>query len=116
MDKALNPAAAALRSIGEQARADAATPASGSAERAIPLTPPGPNWSQREYVAATQIGLGFAAHREGDLRHWFHYGFPGDIGCASVLVGTRVERYVDHDFKRAPEWIKACAAAVRRGS
>lgn len=82
--------------------------------RPIPLTPPGSNWSQREYVAAMALGIGFAAHRHGDLREAFHYGFPDDIGCTTVIVDTSgIVRWIDHDFTRVPDWIRRCAEAVK---
>lgn len=82
-------------------------------DRVIPLTPPGPLWSQREYVAAMQLGIGFAAHRHGSLNQAFHYGFPGDIGCTTVIVSSvAIVRYIDHDFKRDADWIERCRAAT----
>jgi hypothetical protein len=84
-------------------------------KRAIPITPPGPLWSQREYVTCMQMGIQFAAHRAGDMYQWFHYGFPEDINCTSVLVGVDgPKKYVDHNFTRDIEWIKKCAAAVTK--
>jgi hypothetical protein len=89
-----------------------------SPDRVIPLTPPGELWSQREYVACQRLGIEFAAHRALDVHgratqlQWFHYGFPEDIGCTSVLVGSTVQRYVDHTFKRKPGWLDLCRAAV----
>lgn len=83
--------------------------------RAIPLTPPGALWSQREYVEASRSGIGFTAHGTESMRQWFHYAFPGDVGCTSVLIeGTRPLQYVDHTFKREPGWIALAARAVRR--
>lgn len=86
-------------------------------ERVIPLTPPGRLWSQREYVAAHAIGVAFAAHRATDLRQWFHYAFPHEIGCTSVLVGVDGPiLYVDHDFARSIDWLaKARRAVEARG-
>lgn len=81
-------------------------------ERVIPLTQPGPLWSQREYVACMQIGIGFAAHRHGAIGEAFHYGFPGDIGCTTVIVGSGVVRYIDHDFMRTIDWVDRCAKAT----
>jgi hypothetical protein len=82
-------------------------------ERVIPFTPSGVLWSQREYVRCTELGIGFAAHRDGLLTHWFHYAFPEDIGCTSVLVShTGVARYIDHAFSRDFNWINRCRAAV----
>lgn len=83
------------------------------AERVIPLTPPGPNWSQREYVACVEKGIGFAAHgARNNLAQWFHYGFPSDIGCTSVLIaGDRVLKYVDHPMLRVDDWINKCRIA-----
>lgn len=82
-------------------------------DRVIPLTPPGPLWSQREYVACMQMGIAFAAHRHGDLRQAFHYGFPDDIGCTTVIVSVYgVERYIDHDFTRTTDWVDRCARAT----
>lgn len=82
-------------------------------ERVIPLTPAGALWSQREYVAAHAIGVAFSAHRATDLRQWFHYGFPGDIGCTSVLVGPSGPIfYVDHTFERSIDWLAKCRHAV----
>lgn len=85
--------------------------------RAVPLTPPAsPNWSQAEYVEASRLGLGFAAHAiRGSMRYWFHYGFPGDIGCVSVLLeGHRPIRYIDHTFERCPGWIGMASAACAK--
>ena len=84
-------------------------------DRVIPLTPPGPLWSQREYVAAMRCDIGFTAHLRSDGRQWFHYAFPDDVGCTSVLISGvgDVLRYVDHKFHRNPDWIKQAAAAVR---
>lgn len=85
--------------------------------RAIPLTPPGPLWSQREYVECVKLGIGFAAHRASDIDQWFHYAFPADIGCASVRVGPAGPvSYVDHAFVRDIGWIDRCRAAVARVS
>lgn len=83
-------------------------------EHAIPLTEPGPNWSQREYVACLNLGIGFAAHRLGALMQVFHYGFPEDIGCASVIVGRRwVEQRIYHEFGPLPlDWIERCRKAI----
>lgn len=82
-------------------------------ERAIPLTPPGPQWSQREYVAASERGIGFTAHAHTGMQQWFHYAFPGIVGCTSVLVeGDRPLLYIDHDFKRSAGWISLAARAV----
>lgn len=83
-------------------------------DRVIPLTPPGPNWSQREYVKALTMGIGFAAHRVGQLGQVFHYGFPGDIGCTSVIVNSNGPlRYVDHAFGPRPvDWIERCRLAL----
>ena len=80
---------------------------SADEERAIPLTPPGPNWSQREYVACTKVGIGFAAHgSHSGLHSVWHYGFPGDIGCTSVLIKDgRAIAYFDHNFVRTAGWI-----------
>lgn len=87
--------------------------AESSTKRVIPLTPPGPLWSQREYVATMGMGIQFAAHRAGDLEQWFHYGFPDDIGCTSVRVGIDgAKSYVDHEFPRQPDWLKLCRLAV----
>lgn len=83
-----------------------------NADRVIPLTPPGPLWSQREYVACMEIGIGFSAHRHGDIKEAFHYAFPDDIGCTTVIVGSDVERYVDHGFGRTHDWIARCARAT----
>jgi len=82
-------------------------------DRVIPLTPAGPLWSQREYVAASRLGIGFAAHRFGDLRQAFHYGFPDDIGCTTVIVDVHGPRqFIDHEFMRGADWIAKCAAAT----
>ena len=82
--------------------------------RSIPLTPPGPVWSQREYVAASRSGIGFTAHAFRGTQQWFHYAFPGDVGCTSVLIaGDKPVLYVDHDFKRESGWISLAARAVR---
>ena len=83
--------------------------------RPMPFTPPGPVWSQREYVACMELGIAFAAHRHGEVGQVFHYAFPGDIGCTSVLVsplagGTHT--YIDHPFTRCSDWIDKAAAAV----
>lgn len=83
-------------------------------ERVIPLTPPGPLWSQREYVACMKMGIEFASHRKGDMNQLFHYGFPGDIGCTTILVSpTGVLRYVDHNFSKTHNWIALCSAAMK---
>lgn len=85
--------------------------------RAIPLTPPGALWSQREYVAAMAIGIAFAAHRASGIDQWFHYAFPDDIGCTSVLVGpSGVRRYVDHEFPRQLGWLDLCRAAIAKAT
>jgi hypothetical protein len=82
-------------------------------DRAIPLTQPGPQWSQREYVACCKLNIGFSAHRYGTYRQAFHYGFPEDIGCTTVIVGpVEVETYIDHDFVKGINWIHDCAAAT----
>ena len=84
-----------------------------STKRVIPLTPPGPLWSQREYVAAMGIGIHFAAHRAGPIEQWFHYGFPDDIGCTSVRVGAgEPKEYVDHEFPRQIGWLELCRVAL----
>jgi hypothetical protein len=84
---------------------------------AVPLTPPGPLWSQREYVAALALGIGFAAHRAGDLDQWFHYAFPGDVGCTSVRVGVDgAKQHVVHGFLRAAGWPQKMRAAVESAS
>lgn len=83
-------------------------------DRVIPLTPPGPRWSQREYIKAMTMGIGFAAHRLDHLDEVFHYGFPEDIGCTSVLVRNRAAvAYMDHAFGSRPlDWIQRCRVAV----
>lgn len=87
--------------------------AESSTKRVIPLTPPGPLWSQREYVAAMSMGIEFAAHRHGDLEQWFHYAFPQDIGCTSVRVGVSgVKEYVDHEHPRQPGWLEISRVAL----
>lgn len=84
-----------------------------SAERVIPLTPPGPVWSQREYVACLQLGIGFAAHRAGVVNEAFHYGFPADLGCTTAIVNAcGVIRYIDHGFEKTTDWISRCRAAI----
>jgi hypothetical protein len=84
-------------------------------DRVIPLTEPGPNWSQREYVECTRLGIGFAAHRAGDINQHFHYHFPAPAdNCTTVVASpTKVLRYVDHGFWPGVEWIKQCVAAMR---
>lgn len=83
------------------------------ANRVIPLTPAGPHWSQREYVAALGIGIQFAAHRHGALRQAFHYAFPEGIPCTSVIVDVSGPlMWVDHGFSASPEWLNRCRAAV----
>lgn len=85
-------------------------------DRVIPLTKPGPLWSQREYVACAQLGIGFAAHRHGEIFQAFHYGFPDEIGCTTVVVDTGgVRRYIDHPFTRTLDWIDRAAAATKAG-
>lgn len=87
--------------------------ANQAAERVIPLTPQGALWSQREYVAAMAMGIGFAAHRASAIDQWFHYALPDDIGCTSVLIGpSGVKQYVDHDFTRGTDWLDLCRTAV----
>jgi hypothetical protein len=82
-------------------------------KRAIPITPPGSHWSQREYVACLNMGIGFAAHRYGEVYEAFHYGFPEEINCTTVIVSAGgVERYVDHPFTRTLDWIDKCSAAL----
>lgn len=82
-------------------------------ERVIPLTKPGPLWSQREYVACMQLGIEFAAHRSGVTTQAFHYGFPEDIGCTTVIVAPdKVLRYIDHPFNRTIDWISRASAAI----
>jgi len=86
-------------------------------KRVIPLTPPGPLWSQREYVKAMQLGIEFAAHRANSIDQWFHYAFPDEIGCTSVLVSpTQVLRYVDHEFPKQVDWLSVARAAVAKES
>jgi hypothetical protein len=81
-------------------------------QRAIPLTPPGPAWSQSEYIACRELGIGFAAHRYGEVYQVFHYGFPDGICCTSIIVSTGgVERYIDHPFTRTLDWIERCSTA-----
>jgi hypothetical protein len=81
-------------------------------ERSIPLTPPGSHWSQTEYVACMRLGIGFAAHRYGEVKEVFHYHFP-DIGCTSVIVfDDTVEKYIDHTFEPTIDWIKQCSSAI----
>lgn len=86
--------------------------------RVIPLTQPGPLWSQREYVACRKLGIGFAAHRHGETRQVFHYYFPAEANCCtSVIVHTEgVERYIDHNFVPGTDWIGQCSAAMRKES
>ncbi len=85
------------------------------AARVIPLTPPGALWSQREYVACMQLGIGFSAHRHGEVKQAFHYAFPDDIGCTSVIVDAGgPQTYVDHEFGREGDWISRAAAATRK--
>ncbi len=82
-------------------------------DHVVPLTPPGANWRQREYVACVSIGVQFAAHGVWDLSEVFHYSFPEGINCISVIVDSRgpVE-YIVHDFPRCPDWILKCAREV----
>lgn len=83
--------------------------------RAVPLTAPGPLWSQREYVACMKMGIQFAAHRCGVRHQAFHYGFPQDIPCTTVIVGVDgVVEYIDHDFTLGPNWISLASSAIRR--
>lgn len=83
--------------------------------RVIPLTPPGALWSQREYIAAVGMGIGFAAHRASDIDQWFHYAFPDDIGCTSVRVGpSGAKQYIDHEFRRQTGWLELCRVAVTK--
>jgi hypothetical protein len=87
-----------------------------SPARVIPLTPHGALWSQREYVACQQMGIEFAAHRaDGGVAQWFHYGFPGDIGCTSILVdGGGPRKYIDHNFDCTINWLGDVRAALAK--
>ena len=84
-------------------------------DRVIPLTAPGPLWSQREYVECMKIGVGFAAHRHREIHQAFHYHFPNGIGCSTVLInGSCVMSYIDHDFTPGINWIEQCSAALHK--
>ncbi len=88
-----------------------------SNQRVVPLTKSGPLWSQREYVACREQGIGFAAHRHRQVYEAFHYGFPGDVGCTTVIVSTAgPEKFIDHEFTRDIDWIERCAAATERAT
>lgn len=92
--------------------------ATTSTARAIPLTPPGPLWSQREYIECRKLGIGFAAHRFGDVRQVFHYRFPiaPPGACTSVIVSVGgVDKYIDHPFEPRVDWLSQCAQAVYLG-
>lgn len=80
-------------------------------ERVIPLTSPGPLWSQREYVACMQLNIGFAAHRHGETRQAFHYRFPDC--CTTIITGTGVDRYIDHEWQPNLDWITRCSKAAK---
>lgn len=82
--------------------------------RPIPITKPGPLWSQREYVACQALRIGFSAHRHGDIKQAFHYHFPS-IGCTTLIVNAAgVERAIDHGFEPGLDWISQCAAALTK--
>lgn len=80
--------------------------------RVIPLTDPGPHWSQREYVACRKLDIGFAAHRHGELGQVFHYRFP-DCCTSIVTLGERADRYIDHSFVPGINWLEQCSASLR---
>jgi hypothetical protein len=74
----------------------------------VPLTKPGPLWSQREYTACQELHIGFAAHQRGMFLQEFHYHFPG-IGCTTCLVSSlAVLERIYHDFEPTPDWIQQC--------
>lgn len=83
----------------------------------LPLTvcPTSGLWNQVEYVACRKAGFGFAAHREGDLKQWFHYKI-GDQ-CVSLLIfGRKIEKRIVHKFTAHLDWINQCRFAVAKES
>jgi hypothetical protein len=87
--------------------------------QAIPLTNPGPLWSQREYVACRALGIGFAAHSawRGSIYQHFHYHFPEDANrCTTVTVSAiDVVSHTNHRFKPDTlNWIKQCSGAMAK--
>jgi len=80
----------------------------------LPLTAPGPLWSQREYVLAVTQGIGFASHHAGDITQHFHYRLP-EGRCCTLKVGPGgVRRRVDHAFVPRLDWITQCQAAMNK--
>jgi hypothetical protein len=86
----------------------------------LPLTPyPWPSglWAQTEYVACLALNVGFSAHRAGDLKHWFHYKLPTELGgrCVSLLVFLdRVEKRIEHNFNPDLDWIHQAFTTVNK--
>lgn len=80
----------------------------------IPITAPGPNWSQREYVAAMKLkDIGFAAHRANNLDQYFHYHFRYAGCCVTLRVGPNsVKDRTDHAFTPTINWINQCRGAI----
>lgn len=83
----------------------------------VPLTEPGPNWSQREYVACLKQRIGFSAHgHRSGLRTYFHYKWAGpEARCVTAALGISgdvVVRTVEHDFAPGVQWIQQCAQAM----
>ncbi len=83
------------------------------AEHAVPLTSLPLN-QQVEYVEAMRLGIQFSAHRIGSVRSAFHYAFPGELRCVTVVVngGGKPVRWVYHSFNRNPDWVKQASAAL----
>lgn len=83
----------------------------------LPLTGSGSVWSQREYVAAMEAGIGFSCHghgysRSGSVYQWFHYRLPHQ--CVSLLIGLdqTVVKRIEHDFTPTLHWPEQCRKAV----
>lgn len=86
-------------------------------DHVIPLSNPGPNRSQREYVLCLCMGIGFAAHRFSDTKEVYHYKFPRDMGCVSAIIdlgGPGQHTYIVHNNIRSDDlkWIEKCRKEI----